>query len=258
MRNVVVSAVCIVVTVLIALTVPTWVPSDVQTYMDMVNGLEVSEPFNTRVLVPWLVNVLGGTYEHFVMFNLILFAIALYIYASVYDLVTALAFVVGTFSVLQIVIQVPMLESAILLLIALALWVSKNGNGLWFVPLCVIAALTHPIAFAIVVVICLTSGSEGWLPLLYVLPGVLVMVLLWPAGYGELMLPIEIYKTILITIGVFWIGLLRVRRDRHGVLVLAVLVLTLGFSMIATWTAKLVYYNMLVLGPYLVGSNLED
>lgn len=255
-RNVVVFAIYVVITILIAWTVPVWVPSDVGHYMDMVNGLEIAEPWNTRVMIPWIVRTLGGSYEGFVFLNLCLFAIALWIYARVYDLVTAMAFVIGTFGVLQIVVQLPMLESGILLLIAVALWVREKGNGLWFIPLCVFAAMTHPIAFTIVGVICHTSGYGSKASLLVMLPGIMFMALLWPTGYGIIMQPVEIYKMILSTVGVFWIGLLRIKRNRQGVSVLAVLVCCLGFSLLATWTAKMMYYSVLFLAPYVLGTDL--
>ena len=151
-----------------------------------------------------------------------------------------------------------MLESAILLLIAVALWVRDRDNGVWFIPLCVIAALTHPVAFAIVGVICHTSGYRSRSSLLFTMPGLVVMLLLWPIGYGIMMLPIEIYKTILVTVGVFWIGLLRIKWDRQGALVLAVLLCTLGFALVATWTAKMMYYSVLFLAPYVLGTDLKS
>ena len=238
MRNTVVSVICIVTTILIFCTTPVWVPADVGIYLEMCNGAEVAEPWNSRILIPWIVGLLGGTFEVFVLLNLIMFAVALYVYATVYDVFTALAFVVGTFSVLQIVIQLPLLEAPILLLIALALWVREKGNAYWFIPLCAVAAMTHPVALVIVVLVLITSGYGGWVFPLFAIPGIVVMYVLWPGSGMVLMLPIEIYKTVIMTVGVFWIGLLRIRKDRQGAMVLLVLGSCLCFAMVATYTAK--------------------
>ena len=241
----------IIMTLLLIMLEPVWVTGDVEVYMRMAQGEWVELPFRLRPLIPWIINFLGGSYETFVVFNILLFMVSMYIYSRIYGVGVSILFFFGTYWVLNVVIQTPMLESGIIFWIVCALWVSNKKVYFLSPFVLTMSFLTHPIALVLVTMIILTDKRlVAREPLVIPVIGIMFLgvILLYAEGYNvpALMQSIEIYATILTTIGVFWFGFATFNRFQpEGYRALLAVVLCIGFAYMGTYTANVLFCSVL-------------
>ena len=125
-----------------------------------------------------------------------------------------------------------------------------------FLILGVTAALTHPIAFVFVAIIALTTceGAVG------VLPAFVIMFLLLPAGAYSISYDfVNMYRHVLIGMNISLLGILTIRKDQNGIILVLALLATMAFVVLATWTQMMVtYVNMILIPPLVKMINKEE
>ncbi|MHA1928258.1 MAG: hypothetical protein ACTSV2_06735 [Candidatus Thorarchaeota archaeon] len=237
---------------------PTTPPiSDFEHYVDMANGLEAPDPFGKRILVPFLIGLMGGDpfVFHYVNLVLLVFAAAiLYLYmdGDVRGLLTGLLFL-GCTRAISMYAGEPSPDAMTYLLIALTLYLTKKDIDWSILVIAPLAAATHPICCVFVSIIWLVQVFPDIKKSLYLIPGIIVFLLLLPESYGTLFLPdLERILWIVKSINILWIGVLALRKNRFSYLVILLILTTAGFSLIATNVDRIFSFLGLAMAPLFI------
>jgi len=252
----VMSGVYAVVIYIITANTPT-IPavSDYAYYVDMAQGNPVPEPWNKRILVPFLASLFGGTEQAFHYINLALLLVSCLMLAYLYaDYLVPLFFVLGTITMPNVVGEAGV-DSMIYFLVVLSLLVSFKKLDYTMPLISVLAALTHPIALVLTSIIFISEKK----PYVIVIGAILFIVALIPVGsYGlALYLPdFQRFKWTIFALSFLWVGVLlfpQDLRDRYmrmeGVRDIFIILCCFGFTFLASHAGRMMAPAGVVLAP---------
>jgi len=230
--------------------------SDFAYYVDMANGLSAPDPFGKRILVPFLAGLLGGSPLAFHYMNIILVAgaaVLLYLKSDSREqgLVSSLLFL-GCTRAITIYAGEPSPDGMTYFLIALTLYLLNTDKDWCIIIVACFAAATHPIAIIMVGLIWFANNTSKPVQLLYLVPGVLVFICLFPQSYGMLFIP-DIPRALAMvkSVNVLWIGILSVRKDSKGLTLIGAICVCTGFSLVASNVDRVFSSLGLLLAPML-------
>ena len=244
------------------LALTSWTPtvppvSDYVYYINMANGIPAPDPFGKRILVPFIVGLIGGTPDAFHYFNVVLLTLAVCLLYLGNDggrrgFIIGLLFLSCTRAIVLTAGE-PSPDAMTYLLVAMALYLVKIEHKWGIVFLAPIAAATHPIAFVIVTVIWVVNSLPDIVKLILLVPGIIVFVILLPHTYGTLFIP-DFTRILWMvkSLSILWLGILGLRSNREGVQLLLVVGCCFGFSLLATNVDRIFSTLGLFLSPYLV------
>ena len=231
--------------------------SDFAYYMDMANGLYVPDPFGKRILMPFIVGLLGANIYVFHYINLILVTFsAVLLYMSngknKQSFISALLYL-GCTRAITMYAGEPSPDGMTYFLIASTIFlVGKNYDWLNIVVF-VLAAANHPISFVIVVAVFVISNYESPIKLLYLIPGAIVFLFLLPSSYGYIYFPdLPRLLNVVKSVNVLWLGILTIRKDKESFLLLSIILSCLGFSLVASNIDRILSPLGLFLAPRFV------
>jgi len=212
--------------------------SDFAYYADMANGLPAPDPFSTRILMPFIVSLLGGSPLVFHYINLVLVTLcATGLYITKYNkqsFLSGLLFL-GCTRAITIYSGEPSPDGMTYFLIIAALLIVEYEYDWLNVIVLTLAAANHPISFVIVGAIIVINNYKKPMKLLYIIPGVIVFIFLIPQSYGVIFYPdLPRLLNVVKSVNILWLGLLTLRKDRESVLLVSIILSTLGFSFIAS------------------------
>lgn len=232
--------------------------SDFAFYVDMANGLSAPDPFARRILVPFLAGLLGGSPMVFHYMNIILVAgaaVLLYLRSDsdAQGLVASLLFL-GCTRAITIYAGEPSPDGMTYFLIALTMFL-LNTDKEWGVAIAAcLAATTHPIAIIMIGLIWVINKTGEPIRLLYLVPGILIFIYLFPQSYGVLFVPdIPRILAMVKSINVLWIGLLSIKKDSKGLMIVGAICACAGFSLVASNVDRVFSSLGLFLAPMLAG-----
>ncbi len=231
--------------------------SDFAHYVDMANGLPAPDPFGKRILMPFIIGLLGGGTPHaFHYVNLVLITLsAIILYMDKYNTQSFLSglLFLGCTRAITIYAGEPSPDAMTYFLIASALYLANNEYDWLNVILLTLAAANHPISFLIVGAIIVIMNYDKPLKFLYTIPGIIVFILLFPESYGTIFYPdIPRLLNIAKSVTILWLGVLTVRKDRESVLLISVIVGAIGFTFIASNIDRILSSIGLLLAPRFV------
>lgn len=230
--------------------------SDFAFYVDMANGLSAPDPFAGRILVPFLAGLLGGSPIVFHYMNIILVAgaaVLLYLRSDSGEqgLVASLLFL-GCTRAITIYAGEPSPDGMTYLLIALTMFLLNTDKEWGIVIIACLAAATHPIAIIMIGLIWVINKTGEPVRLLYLVPGVLIFIYLFPQSYGVLFVP-DIPRVLAMakSINVLWIGFLSIKKDSKGLALIGAICACTGFSLVASNVDRVFSSLGLFLAPML-------
>ena len=225
--------------------------SDYALYVRMAQGdMTVPAPWNTRVLVPFLVSLLGGTEWAFHWLNLLLLLLACIILAATYnDYFAPLLFLFGV-TVLRTSVGEAGIDAMIYLLVAIALMLSERegGTALYLIKLLlpVFAALTHPMALVLIGMVYLFNKE----PHLLLLGGTVFVLWLFPVTYGNLYwMDLKRLGGVIFYLSFLWIGGFTFKRDTTSLRDILIVICCIGFTFLASHAGRMIAPAGLVLAP---------
>jgi len=219
--------------------------SDYAYYVSMAQGdLGVPVPFNTRILVPFLAGLFGGTEMVFHYMNILLaLATCLLMAYHFRDLIAPLFFLLGT-AQLRYSLGEPSIDAMIYLLVMVAIITAEWESPLAIPLVSVLAAMTHPVAFVLTSAIFTVYRRPHYTAL-----GIVVFLVLFPAQ-GSLYLP-TVSRMLwgLVYMSFLWAGLFTLGHNRESLRDLVVLACCGGFTILASNVARMLAPAGLVLAP---------
>jgi len=147
--------------------------SDYAVYMDMARGDPAVAPWNSRVLIPWIVGVLGPTETTFHNLNMFFILFTCIVLAYHFkDFLAPLLFVGFSLTMRESAGEAG-LDAAIFLFVAVALFLADRDLDYAIPLLSVLAALTHPTAYLLIAAIFTVKRK----PHLVILGGVVLLAI---------------------------------------------------------------------------------
>jgi hypothetical protein len=212
--------------------------SDFAYYIDMANGLPAPDPFGKRILMPFIVGLLGGSPYVFHYINLALITLsATLLYMTKYNkqsFLSGLLFLACTRAI-TIYSGEPSPDAMTYFLIGSALFLVNYEYDWLNVVVLTLAAANHPISFVIVGAIIVINNFDKPMKWLYLVPGIVVFIFLIPQSYGLIYYPdIPRLLNVVKSVNILWLGVFTIRKDRDSVLLISIILATLGFSFIAS------------------------
>jgi hypothetical protein len=213
--------------------------SDFAYYVDMANGLFAPDPFGKRILMPFIVGLLGGSPYTFHYLNLALITMCTTLLYLSYgrnqqSFISGLLFLACTRAI-TLYAGEPSPDGMTYFLIASAIFL-VNTKYHWLNLITItLAAANHPISLVIVGVIIVIYNYDKPERLLTLIPGAIVFLLLMPTSYGTIFIPdIPRLLNMVKSVNVLWLGVFAIRRDKESVLLILIILCTFGFSLIAS------------------------
>jgi len=224
--------------------------SDFALYVRMAQGdSNVPEPWSLRPFVPAVASLLGGTEAAFHYLNMLLLLMTSLVLALTYkNYVIPILFLYGTYAVGRYAGE-PGLDAMIYFLVAMSVYLTTVDNEYCstagMCTISVMAAATHPMAFILTTIVFIFDRRPE-----VIIVGACVALFLLPSSYGFLFLPdFARVRGIIYSLSFLSIGLFTFKKDSDSVRDLLILLVCLGFTLLASNVIRMIAPAGIVLAP---------